>query len=70
MDTISYDHLRVRTDTGRALRSVQRQMRARTDSRVTISQVVDALIVAWKREHGSFFGLSLDTDDTSDTAPK
>jgi len=70
MDTISYDHLRVRTDTGRAVRSVQQQMRERAGTRVTMSQVLEALLAAWKREHGVFFGLAFDDGDTSDTAPK
>lgn len=63
-----YDHLRIKPESSRALHQVQQQMRARSDARVTMSQVLDALIAAWRRDHGVFFGLSLDdAEDTSGT---
>lgn len=59
-DTVSYDHLRLRPETGQAVRELQQQMAASSKTRVTISAVIAELVASYKRHHIVFPGFSPD----------
>jgi hypothetical protein len=60
-DTVSYDHLRIRPETGQAVRELQRQMKADSKTRVTMSDAIDVIVAFYRRHNSVFPGFSPDT---------